>query len=243
MSNRTISNNISVQQVIDMLDLVSDVFFWIKDKEGLVVHCNKAYVDLTEYKNIESVIGKSDRDLFPNYLANQFILDDQKVLQGQSITNRLEMNLQKSKKLIWFTTSKRALKDADGQIIGTYGVTRNLNETVTSISNIDKIKEPVEYVNNHFEQEISIQDLADVACLSVSALERRFKKYLDKTPKQFIREVRLENARRLLIESQQPISEVAYHSGFTCHSYFSQHFKEMFGELPTKYRKIICSNI
>lgn len=243
MSNFTISNNISVEQVLNMLDLIPDVFFWIKDKEGLVVHCNKAYVDLTEYKNIENVTGKSDKDLFPNYLANQFMLDDQKVLQGQSITNRLEMNLQKSKKLIWFTTSKRALKDTNGQVIGTYGFSRNLNETVTTLSKIEKIKDPVDYVNNHFEKEISIQDLADVACLSVSALERRFKKYLNKTPKQFIREVRLENARRLLIESQQSISEVAYHSGFTCHSYFSQHFKEMFGELPKKYRKIICSNI
>ena len=161
----------------------------------------------------------------------------------QMYKNVRKINFQKSKKSIWFTTSKRALKDTNGQVIGTYGFSRNLNETVTTLSKIEKIKDPVDYVNNHFEKEISIQDLADVACLSVSALERRFKKYLNKTPKQFIREVRLENARRLLIESQQSISEVAYHSGFTCHSYFSQHFKEMFGELPKKYRKIICSNI
>lgn len=243
MSKCSVLNDISTQQVIDMFDLVSDVVFWIKDTKGVMVYCNKAYVDLTEHKNIASVIGKSDMDLFPDYVAKQFILDDQKVLKGQSITNRLEMNLQKSKKLIWFTTSKRALRDNDGTIIGTYGVTRNLKENVISLSNIDKTKEPVEFVNTHFAKDISIQDLADVACLSVSALERRFKKHLDKTPKQFIREVRLENARRLLIESQISIAEVAYRSGFTCHSYFSLHFKKMFGELPIQYRQIICSNM
>ena len=243
MSNSLMVKDVSVTQVIEMFDLISDVIFWIKDENGLIVYCNKAYVELTEYKSVASVIGKSDMDLFPAYIAKQFISDDQKVLKGQHITDRLEMNIQKSKKLNWFSTFKRPLKNDGGDIVGTYGFTRKLLEDVSVLSNIEKIKEPVEYINNNFEQEISVQQLAEVACLSISALERRFKKYLDKTPKQFIREVRLEHARRLLFESQLSVSEVAYQSGFTCHSYFSQQFNRMFGELPAKYRKTTSSNL
>ena len=242
MHKNSILNNVSAQQVIDMFDLMSDVIFWVKDINGCVVHCNKAYVDLTRFKSTSSVIGKSDMELYPHYIARHFILDDKRVLQGQFITNRLEMNLQKSRELIWFNTSKRPLKDDKGAIVGTYGIARNLQETVKAISSIDKIKEPVEYINAHFDKDITVQCLAEIACLSISALERRFKKYLDKTPKQYVREVRLENARRLLLESQLSVSEVAYRSGFACHSYFSKHFKQMFGELPTAYRQMIFSN-
>ena len=79
-------------------------------------------------------------------------------------------------------------------------------------------------------------ELAELAHLSVSALERRFKKHLAKTPNQFINEVRLENARKLLIETQLPISQVAYQCGFSAPSYFSKQFRRLFGEIPSQMR-------
>ena len=78
--------------------------------------------------------------------------------------------------------------------------------------------------------------MAAIAYLSVSALERRFKKYLAKTPKQFINEVRLENARKLLVETNIPISQIGEETGFNDHSYFSKQFRLFFGELPSTYR-------
>ena len=84
--------------------------------------------------------------------------------------------------------------------------------------------------------QFTIEDLAEVAHLSVSALERRFKRYLTKTPKQFINEIRLENARRLLVETNIPISQVGEETGFSEHSYFSKQFRLFFGELPSEFR-------
>ena len=95
----------------------------------------------------------------------------------------------------------------------------------------------MQYIKDNFHLDISIEHLADVAHLSVSALERRFKKHLVKTPKQFIRQIRLENARQLLVETNLPISEVAYQCGFLDHSYFSRQFKLMFDELPSDIRR------
>ena len=71
--------------------------------------------------------------------------------------------------------------------------------------------------------------------LSVSALERRFKAFSE-TPNQFINEVRLENARKLLVETRLPVSQVAY-SGFPEPSYFTKQFRRLFGEIPRSYAR------
>jgi len=107
------------------------------------------------------------------------------------------------------------------------------------LSSIDAIKAPVEYVRKNYHTDIAVHELADLAFLSVSALERRFKKYLAKTPKQFINEIRLENARRLLIETKLPIMEIAFRCGFSEHSYFSRQFKTLFGILPSQIRETL----
>ena len=48
--------------------------------------------------------------------------------------------------------------------------------------------------------------------------------------------MRLENARKLLIETQLPISQVAYQCGFSEPSYFSKQFRRLFGEIPSQMR-------
>ncbi len=236
MSSNELLKKVSVQQVLTMFDMLPDIIFWIKDTQSRVVYANQMFIGHLGFSSYEQVLGKSDYDLFPNHIAKQFIADDQKVLSGEAVTDRLEMNFSKSGELAWFSTSKRPLLDERNVIIGSYGVTRHLQRTVKTLSGIDELKVPVQYVRENFQDELTVEQLAKVAHLSVSALERRFKKHLAKTPKQFIRQIRLENARRLLVETKLPIAQVAYQSGFADHSYFSRHFKLMFDELPSQLR-------
>ncbi len=236
MKPDTFLSQVSVQQVLTMFDMLPDIIFWIKDTQSCVVYANQMFVEHLGYTHLEQVLGKSDGDLSPNHIAKQFIADDKKVMRGEIVTDRLEMNINKAGELAWFSTSKRPLFDEHKVIIGSYGVTRHLQKTVKTLSGIDELKIPVQYIRENFHKELSIEKLAQVAHLSISALERRFKKYLAKTPKQFIRQIRLDNARRLLVETKLPIAQVADQSGFSDHSYFSKHFKLMFGELPSELR-------
>jgi len=224
-----------------MFELLPDVIFWIKDPNSKVVYANQLFIEHLGFKTTEQVIGKSDLDFFPPHMAKQFIVDDQKVITGDTVTDRLEMNVNNDGELAWFSTSKRPLFDVNGKIIGSYGMTRHLQKTVKTLSSIDALKIPIEYIRANFHLDISIEQLAKVSHLSVSALERRFKKHLVKTPKQFIRQIRLEHARRLLVETKLPVAEIAYQSGFADHSYFSRHFKMMFDELPSALRMAISA--
>ena len=169
-------------------------------------------------------------------MAKQFIEDDKRVLLGRSVTDRLEMNLGEQSEIAWFSTSKRPLRGLNGQIIGSYGVSRHLEKTSVALAGVEALRAPVAYIRAHFADNVSLQELADHAHLSISALERRFKKYLSKTPLQYLADVRLENARRLLVETNLPIAVVADESGFRDASYFSRRFKRKFSLLPREFR-------
>lgn len=235
--NKDFLKQIEIEQLIDMFDLLPGVLFWIKDKNHNFIHANQAFIEHKEVRRLNQILGKNDYDFSPAHLAKQFIRDDEKILAGQSVTERLEMNMTQTGDPAWYATSKRPLSNQAGEIIGSYGITRHLQKQAMALSGVDAIKVPVDFVREHYHRHFTIEELADVAHLSVSALERRFKKYLTKTPTQFIKEVRLENARRLLVETDIAISQVGDETGFTDHSYFSKQFRLFFGELPSDFRK------
>ena len=236
-------NQFSVKQIIEMFDLMSDVLFWVKDERNCFVYANQFFLEHIGVTSLAQIVGLSDFDFSPVHLAKQFSVDDQKVMHGEVVNNRLEMNNTTSGDISWFTTSKRPLLDEQGKPIGSYGISRHLEKTSLALSGMDALKAPVAYVRKNYMQNICLKELAEVTHLSISALERRFKKYLGKTPKQFINEVRLENARRLLIETNIAIATIANDTGFADHSYFSRQFQKLFDQSPSAFRQEHCSNI
>ncbi len=225
-----------VYQLIEIFDLIPDILFWIKDKSGQFKYANRCFLEHHGLSSATQIINRTDFDFSPSHIAEQFTVDDNKVLQGQEVHDRLEMNKNQSGRISWFSTSKRPLYDKKQQLIGTYGISRHLEKTSHVLSGMDALKIPVEFIKENYMRNITLTELAEVTFLSVSALERRFKKHLKKTPKQFMNDVRLENARRLLIESSLPIAAVANECGYSDHSYFSKQFSLLFGQLPSSFR-------
>jgi PAS domain S-box-containing protein len=235
-------NQFSVKQIIEMFDLMPDVIFWVKDENSRFVYVNQFFLEHIGVNSLAQITGLSDFDFSPAHIARQFSVDDKKVMAGEVVNNRLEMNFSKSGDIAWFTTSKRPLFNEQGTPIGSYGISRHLEKTSLALSGMDALKEPVDYVRKNYMRNICLEELANITHLSISALERRFKKYLGKTPKQFINEVRLENARRLLIETNLAIATIANDTGFADHSYFSRQFQKLFMQNPSEFRLVHCSN-
>jgi len=229
--------SLGVKQLIEMFDLLPNTLFWIKDTHSRFIHINQGFLDHCNLSCASQILGQNDYAISPPHLARQYLVDDEKVMQGEVITDRVELNHLSSGEFGWFSTSKRPLYTPQKELIGTYGLTHYLEQSSQAMSNIAAVKAPVEFIRQEYFRPIAVSELADLACLSVSALERRFKKYLGKTPKQFINEVRLENARRMLIETKRPIVDIAFKCGFTEHSYFSKQFKGLFGILPSQLRR------
>ena len=103
-------------------------------------------------------------------------------------------------------------------------------------TDIEKIDIVYNYVLNHFKTEISVQDIALKCNMNTAAFCRYFKKKTGKTFKDFMNEIRLGNATKLLLNGDFTVAEVAFESGFNTPSYFNRLFKRIKGITPTAYR-------
>jgi AraC-like DNA-binding protein len=93
------------------------------------------------------------------------------------------------------------------------------------------------YVLTHFQETIKLDAVADIAGLTPSAFCRYFKTRTNKTFVDFVSEVRIGHACKLLTNSELPISQVGYESGFKTLSNFNRQFRDVTGQTPTQYVK------
>ena len=81
---------------------------------------------------------------------------------------------------------------------------------------------------------LSVEDLAREVGFSRSQLHRKLKALCNKSTKQLITEIRLNEDKRMLEIKAGTVSEIAYSVGYSNMSYFTKSFKEKFGVLPSK---------
>jgi len=86
-------------------------------------------------------------------------------------------------------------------------------------------------------QDLRVEDLARRAGVSRSLLERRFRKFLRRTPQEEIRHARIARVKQYLIESDLPLSRIAELAGFEHPEYLSVMFKRLTGETPRDFRQ------
>ena len=94
------------------------------------------------------------------------------------------------------------------------------------------------YINTHFRENLSLDDVAEFAGFSRFYFARSFKKHTGYTFKDFLIQKRLQVAMDLLIRSNTPMREVAIESGFGSVATFNRVFREKKGCTPTQYRAI-----
>ena len=106
------------------------------------------------------------------------------------------------------------------------------NRTNSYIEKVEKI-----ILSNVEDENFSIHTLAKELHLSRSQMYRKIKALTGMSPAIYIRHIRLQKAKELLLSSHLGISEIAYRVGFKTPVYFSQVFKETFGVSPSESRK------
>jgi AraC-like DNA-binding protein len=104
-------------------------------------------------------------------------------------------------------------------------------------SDSERLNKVYEYVINNFQQEITLEKAASLACLSTPSFCRYFKKRTNKTFIQLLNEIRISNACRYLSEEDIPVTRICYACGYTNVSYFIRQFKGITGMTPLSYKK------
>jgi AraC-like DNA-binding protein len=101
----------------------------------------------------------------------------------------------------------------------------------------ERLNKVYKYVINNVHQTINLKTAASIANLSKPAFCRYFKKRANKSFMQFLNEIRIGQACRLLVNEDFSVAEICYTCGFNNISYFIRQFKKVTGFTPLSYRK------
>jgi len=113
---------------------------------------------------------------------------------------------------------------------GEFGAT--LEQIAVKGSNSYLIRDVIKKIMDNFDQPIKINELAKTANMSTSSLHRHFKEVTAMSPIQFQKQIRLQEARRLLLSEPTDAADVAFRVGYESPSQFSREYSRMFGSPP-----------
>jgi AraC-like DNA-binding protein len=108
-----------------------------------------------------------------------------------------------------------------------------LEQMVIEGSSTNLIRDVIEHILNNYDKSFRIEELAELANMSEASLHRHFKEVTTMSPIQFQKQVRLQEARRLLLSESADAADVAFRVGYESPSQFSREYSRMFG-LPPK---------
>lgn len=111
-------------------------------------------------------------------------------------------------------------------------------DSLFDTKNIQKILPVLEFIDNHYNEPLTLTDMSDVLNVNESYFCRMFKKITNATAVQYLNFVRVCKAERLLLSGEKSISEISFETGFSSLSYFNRTFKKFKSCTPTDYKKI-----
>ncbi len=94
-----------------------------------------------------------------------------------------------------------------------------------------------QYIDNHFKENLSLDQLAELAHVNKYYLAHAFRREFDTSPISYLISRRIRESRFLLAETDHSLSQIAQILGFSSLSYFSQSFRRLEGISPMEYRK------
>ena len=215
----------------------SDREYFEKDSqlmtEGIVVYFKEDFLgseffEKSEMYDIKTLLKKSERGLDLTGQLKEELVDDLKNLPVDSGFQGIIKILSILDKLS---------KSTDYQYIAstTYSNTHKISET-------ERMRLVHEYVLKHFKENINLSTVASLSNMTDAAFCRYFKSRTNKTFSDFVKEIRIGNACKMLQDENKSISQTCYESGYNTVSNFNNQFKSLKGVSPKQYQKLYRRN-
>jgi len=100
----------------------------------------------------------------------------------------------------------------------------------------ENIKKVIDYMNEHYTNLLSCDELSELINMNKYRFIRVFKKQMNKTPYEYLLDLKIEKAKKMLKTKDYTITEISMMCGFSSHSHFTTIFKKKTGLSPTEYR-------
>lgn len=167
---------LSESKILNIIINHSQDTLYFKDKDSKFVANSRSHVIQCGFDDPKDLVGKSDFDFFPESFARQAREDELRIMEtGEAIIGKLEKWVTKEDDIIWFSASKYPIYDSDGDIIGTWGTSRD-------ITSLKLVEEELARVNAKLEEANSkLHKLSTIDGLSELCNQRRFYEVLEET--------------------------------------------------------------
>jgi len=110
------------------------------------------------------------------------------------------------------------------------------NLRATSSLLLMRIAESITHIEQHFTENISLDELASIAHMSLRTFTRTFRAAMGDSPMNYLIGLRVARAAKMIREGDSKITEIAFQSGFSDGSYFTRQFKRIMGCTPIQYK-------
>ena len=221
-----------------LFEYLDDVQYWIKDLNGRYCWVNRGFLLNYALEHAHQVIGKSDYDLSPLHLADQYCVDDERVLKGDVIAGRIQLVGRFDHSSAWSVTHKLPIHDEQGRIVGTTGTTRKIELCNPQLdAGKSALGRVIALIREDCARNWTNRELAKHSNLSVRAFERHFRRLFHVSPHDYIRRLRVRLASHALVYSAAPIAQIAADHGFADQSHLTREFRRETSLTPSAYRQ------
>ncbi|WP_341224388.1 AraC family transcriptional regulator [uncultured Arcticibacterium sp.] len=195
---------------------------------GIVVYFTQEFLDNTLSSLPESI--KMNKLLQDSYRGIEFTGKSRLKIKEELI--RLSQTDGFDAILTLLSLLNTLSKSSDTAFIASLGYTNTHKQSET-----ERMHNVYDYAMKHFKQAIKLEDVANLANMTVPAFCRYFKKRSNKTFSDFISEIRIGNACKMLENEKHSVAEVCYESGFNTLSNFNKKFKEVTSKTPSQFKR------
>jgi AraC-like DNA-binding protein len=200
--------------------------------KSIFIHFTKDFLgndffDIPEMKAVNRLLEKSSLALEIQGKTKKYIVEKLREMENEKSPQRLLSLLE----ILLQLSQSNELKPLLSTGYTTY-----------MCSDSDKINQVFQFIMKNYTEEIYVKEIASKLHMSVPSFSRYFRHHTRKTFSDYVTEIRIGHACRLLMEHNLSISEISYKSGFDNLSNFYRHFKKVIGIIPKEYRSRFLKN-
>jgi len=189
------------------------------------------FLDISYIPGYQALFHLEPRYRGSHNFASRLKLQADDFIRVNSLVDRIEQEYRNSRKGYRYMASVIFM-----ELIGTLSRCYDNSEN-TQNRELLRIARGLSYLEHHLAEKISLKELEDETGMSMSSLNRHFKRVTGVPPLEYHLRQRIRRACTLLRQTDLNITEIAFKTGFDDSNYFARQFRRVTGMTPSRYRK------
>ncbi|MCA9140746.1 MAG: AraC family transcriptional regulator [Planctomycetales bacterium] len=227
------------RNVISLFDCLPSTLFYAKDARHRYVAMNLlTLTDVFGLEDLGKLLGRTDSDFQPPALAEAYHAEDRRVMRSREpIRNQVWLVPHVRGTPRWYVSSKTPWFSASGEVIGIAGVMYPIETPEEHESFFRELLPAVRHIDENYTMTISMDEMANLSRLSSTQFNARFRAILRMSPTEYVLSRRVQDAQKLLVQTDRTIADIGMAVGFFDQSHFTKRFRRVTGITPLAYRK------